>query len=172
MTQARPIFDGGRLSIADSTSTSNLLEPHHCRDTKKCRVLLHEFGVVRVYRTFSTRRSKVYRCLCTSSGWFKHIEPPRFSNHIIARCVQFYYMSSGWFDCTEPSLPGDALVRGGSSTSNLLGPSLTTSLKSNLLPHHCRDTKECRVLLHEFGVVRLYRTFSTRRSKVYRVLMH
>ena len=40
-------------------------------------------------------------------------------------------MSSGWFDCTEPSLStslqgkqgvqgADALVRGGSSTSNLV----------------------------------------------------
>ena len=46
--------------------------------------------------------------LCTCSGWFKHIEPPRtFSNHIItkiARCVEFCHMSSVWFDCTEPSL--------------------------------------------------------------------
>ena len=34
--------------------------------------------------------------------------PPRtFSNHIItkiARCVEFCHISSGWFDCTEPSL--------------------------------------------------------------------
>ena len=58
-------------------------------------------------------------------------------------------MSSGWFDCTEPSLSTSlqgkqgvqgayALVRGGSSTSNLIEPSRTTS----------------------FGVVRPYRTFS------------
>ena len=71
--------------------------------------------------------------LCTCSGWFKHIEPPRtFSNHIItkiARCVEFCHMSSGWFD---------ALVRG----------------------DHYRDSKVCRVLSHEFRVVRLYRTFS------------
>ena len=44
-------------------------------------------------------------CLCTSSGWFKRIEPSQtFSNHIIAeitRCVEFNHMSSGWFDCTE-----------------------------------------------------------------------
>ena len=65
-----------------------------------------------------------------NSGWFKHIEPPRtFSNHItaeIARCVEFFHMSSGWFDCTEPSLTSSlqgkqgvqgayAPVRGGSS---------------------------------------------------------
>ena len=68
-------------------------------------------------------------------------------------------MSSGWFGSTELSLTTSlqgkqgvqgayALVRGGSSTSNLLEP------------HHCRDGKVCRVLSHEFGVVRLYRTFS------------
>ena len=97
--------------------------------------------MVRLYRTFSI--NKVCRVLCTSSGWFKHIEPHRtFSNHIIteiARCVEFCHMSSGWFDCTEPSLSTSlqgkqsvqgayALVRGGSSTSNLVKPSRTTSL--------------------------------------------
>ena len=34
--------------------SSNLLEPHHYRHNKVCRVLSHEFGVVRLYRTFST----------------------------------------------------------------------------------------------------------------------
>ena len=116
--------------------SSNLPEPHHYRDSKVCRVLSHEFGVVRPYRTFSvyivTGETRSAGCLCTSSGWFKHIDPPRtFSNHIItkiARCVEFCHMSSGWFDCTEPtSLQGKqgmqgayALVRGGSSTSNLI----------------------------------------------------
>ena len=72
-------------------------------------------------------------------------------------------MSSGWFDCTEPSLctllqvkqgvqGAYAIVRGGSSTSNLLEPTRTTT-------HH-RDSKVWRGLSHEFGVVRLYRTFS------------
>ena len=95
-------------------------------------------------------------CLCTSSGWFKHIEPRRtFPNHIIteiARCVEFCHMSSGWFDYTEPSLSGVqgayVLVRGVSSTSNLPEP------------HHYRDSKVCKLLSHEFGVVRPYRTFS------------
>ena len=69
-------------------------------------------------------------------------------------------MSSAWFASTETSLttslPGKqgvqgarALVRGGSSASNLLEPSRTT-----------RASKLCRVLPHEFGVVRLYRTVS------------
>ena len=47
-------------------------------------------------------------CLWTSLGWFKNIEPRRtFPNHIIteiARFLEFCHMSSGWFDCTEPSL--------------------------------------------------------------------
>ena len=47
-------------------------------------------------------------CKVTSSGCFMHIEPHRtFWNHLIteiAWCVEFCHMSSGWFDCTEPSL--------------------------------------------------------------------
>ena len=77
----------------------------------------------------------------------------------IAGRVEFFHMCSGWFDSAEPylttSLQGkqgvqgaQALVRGGSSASNFLEP------------HHHRDSKVCRVLSHEFGVVRLYRTFS------------
>ena len=93
-------------------TSSNLLEHYHYRDTKECRVLLHEFGVVRLYRTLRG----------LSSGWFKHIEPPRtFSNHIIAeitRSVEFYYMSSGWFDYTEPSLPGETRCAGCLCTSS------------------------------------------------------
>ena len=114
-----------------------------------CRVLSHEFGVVRLYRTFSNYifswESRCSGCLCTSSGWFKRNEPPgTFSNHIIAqitRCVEFFHMSSGWFDYTEPSLTTSlhgkqgvwrgayayALVPGGSSASNVLEPCRTTS---------------------------------------------
>ena len=129
--------------------SSNLLEPHHCRDSKVCRVLSHEFVVVRLYQNFSnyifTGEARCVWCLSTSLGWFKRIEPPRtFSNHILAelaRCVEFFHMSS---DSTEPSLTTSlqgkqgvhgayALVRGGSSTtqsgsstSNLFEPSRTT----------------------------------------------
>ena len=49
----------------------------------------------------------VQGAICTSSGRFKHIEPNRtFSNFIlteIARYIDFFHTSSGWFDCTEPS---------------------------------------------------------------------
>ena len=43
---------------------------NNSRDSKVWRVLSYEFRVVRLYRTFSNW------CLCTSSGWFKHTEPP------------------------------------------------------------------------------------------------
>ena len=128
-------------------TSSNLLEPHHCTDSKVCRVLSHEFGVVPLYRTFSnyifTWESRCLAgclCLCTSSGWFKRIERPRtLFIAEITRCVQFFHMSSGWFDSKELSLTTSlqgkqgvqgayALVLGGSSASNLLEPSRTTSL--------------------------------------------
>ena len=50
----------------------------------------------------------VQGAICTGSGRFKHIEPHRtFSNYIlteIARYIEFFYTSSGWFDWTKPSL--------------------------------------------------------------------
>ena len=53
-------------------TSSNLLEPHQYKDSKVCRVLSHEFGVVRLYRTFSiyivTEIARHAGCLCTSSG--------------------------------------------------------------------------------------------------------
>ena len=130
-------MQGAYALVRDGSSTSNLLEPHHYRDSKVFRVLSHEFGVIRLYRTFSisivTEIARCAGCLCTCSGWFKHIEPRRtFPNHIIteiAKCVEFCHMSSGRFDHTEPSLSGVqgayALVRGGSSTSNLVEPRRT-----------------------------------------------
>ena len=83
-------------------------------------------------------------CLCTSSGLFKGIERPQtLWNHFITeitRCVEFFHMSSGWFDSKELSLTTSlqgkqgvhgayALVLGGSSASNLLESSRTTSLQ-------------------------------------------
>ena len=92
-------------------TSSNLLEPPHRRDCKVCRVFSQEFGIVRLYRTFSndsvTGKTRCAACFCTSSGWFKHIEPPRtLSNHSLtelARCGELCHMSSEWFDCTEPT---------------------------------------------------------------------
>ena len=94
-----------------------------------------------------SRGNKSARCFCTRSGWFKRIEPPRtFSNHSsaeLARCVELFHRRSRWFDCTEPSLAtflqgkqglqgAYALVRCGSSASNLLEP------------QHRRDSTVCR----------------------------
>ena len=139
---------GANGPVLGGSSTSNLLEPYHYSDSKVFRVLSHEFGVVRPYRTFSiyivTGETRCAGYLCTSSGLFKHIEPRRtFPNHIITeieKCVEFCHMSSGWFDLTEPSLSTSlkgkqgvqgayGLVRGGSTTSNLLEPSRTISLQ-------------------------------------------
>ena len=134
-------------------TSSNLLEPHHRRDNKVCTVLSHEFGGVRIYRTFSnyifTGETRCAGCLCTSSGWFKRIEPPRtFSNHIIAeitRCVELFHMSSEWFDYTEPSLTTSLQGKQGVQGACALVRAHRTS--SNLLePHHRRDSKACRVL--------------------------
>ena len=69
-------------------TSSNLLEPHHYKERKVCRVLSHEFWVVRLYRTF-------FISLLGKQG-----------------------MKGAY-----------ALVRGGSSTSNLVEPSRTTSLQ-------------------------------------------
>ena len=117
--------------------------------------------MVRLYRPFSiyivVGETRYAGCLCTSSGWFKQIEPRRtFSNHIvteIVRCVEFCHMSSGWFDRTEPSLSTSLQRKQSVQGAHRTSPNL-------LEPHHYKDSKVCRVLSHEFGVVRLYRTFS------------
>ena len=76
--------------------------------------------MVRLYRTFSNYiSSEDTRCAGCSMHWFgevqvhrsmrfKHSEPHRtFAHYIltdIARCINFFHMSSGWFDWTEPSV--------------------------------------------------------------------
>ena len=142
--------------------------------------------MVRLYGTFSnyifTGETRCAGCFC--SGWFKRIEPFRtFSNHIItdiARCVEFFHLSSEWFDYTEPSLTTS--LQGKHCMRRVLVHQFRVvqahRTSSNLLkPHHHRDSKASRVLSHEFGVVRLYRTFSNyihlyRGNKVCRVLVH
>ena len=119
-------------------TSSNLLELHPDRDSKVYKFVLYEFGVVRLYRTFSIYivigETSCAGCLCTSSGWFKHTEPLRtFSNYILTEKVSlllFAYsrVSVGRLvTCTKwgtKEIKGAyALVRGGSSTSNLVEPS-------------------------------------------------
>ena len=101
---------------------------------------------MRLYRTVSTciftEETRCAGCSYTSSGWFKHIEPPRtFSNHMtteLAGRVEVFPRRLGRFYCTEPSLATSlqgkqcvqgarARVRGGSRTSNLLELSRTTA---------------------------------------------
>ena len=80
------------------------------RFEKVCRVLIHQFGVVQVHRTSSNL-----------------LEP----HH--CRCVEFFHMSSGWFDSTEPSL--------------------TTSLQGKQGINGCGVPELlCRVLSQQFGV--------------------
>ena len=65
--------------------------------------------------------------------------------HRESKVYQVFHMSSGWFDCTEPSpttfLQGIQGVQGAICTGS-------------------GRFKVYRLLSHEFGVVRLYRTFS------------
>ena len=92
-------------------TSSNLLEPHHCRDSKVFRVVSHmssgwfEYTEPSLTIYIFTGETRCAGCFCTSSGWFKRIEP--ILNHIIAeiaRSIEFFHMSSEWFDYTEPSL--------------------------------------------------------------------
>ena len=66
-------MQGAYALVRGGSSTSNLIEPHHYRDSKVFRVLSHEFGVVRLNRTFSiyivTGETRCAGCLCTSSDY-------------------------------------------------------------------------------------------------------
>ena len=83
-------------------------------------------------RRYIPRRSE--GAICTSWMRFKHIEPHQtFSNYIlteIARYIDFFRTSSGWFDWTEhsltASLQGIARVQGAICTG--LGSFLSTSI--------------------------------------------
>ena len=94
------------------------------------------------------------------------VEPPR---------TQFCHMSSGWFDCTEPSLSTSLQGQQGmQGVVHLFGVVQAHRTSLNLLkPHHC---KVCRVLSHEFRggstVPNLLYLHRYRDSKVCRVLMH
>ena len=76
---------GCLCTSSGGSSASNLHEPHHHRDSKVCRVLLHWFGVVQAQRTNTnhtiTELARCVGCFCTISGWFKHSEPHRTSRN-------------------------------------------------------------------------------------------
>ena len=77
-------------------------------------------------------------------------------------------MSSGWFDCTEPSLStslqGKQGVQGAYATSSNL---LTTHQLYRCVefyhitePLYLQQSSVCRVVVHLFGVVQAHRTSS------------
>ena len=103
-------------------TSSNLHEPHHHRASKVCRVLLHKSGVVQAQRTYTKHTStELARCVgyfFSSSGWFKHSEPLRtYTNHTITELARCVGCL-----CTSS---------GGSSTANLHEP------------HHHKASKVC-----------------------------
>ena len=121
-------------------TSSNLLEPHHYKDSKVCSVLSHEFGVVRLYRTFSiyivTEIARCAGCLCTCSGWFKNIEPHRtLSKPHHYRDSKVFRVLSHEFGVVRLHLTFSIYIVAGGN-------------------------KVCRVLMHLFGVVQAHRTSS------------
>ena len=56
--------------------------------------------------TRTTPSQRYVGCLCTSSGWFKHIEPPRTYTLLtiteLARCVGYFCTRAGWFKHLAP----------------------------------------------------------------------
>ena len=129
-------------------TSSNLLELHPHRDSKVYRLLSHEFGVVRLYRTFSNYISSGdTRCAGCNMHWFGEacfplhhsgsrrfgvVEPPRTHSKLPCRPA-----SSSRFEevrcgrttpnslelTCRPASPCITVVRGGSVWSNL--PKLT-----------------------------------------------
>ena len=93
-------------------------------------------------------------------------------------------MSSGWFDCTKPTLPtslqgkqglqgAHARVRGGSSAPRTFSNHFRTELAGRVEGFHrssgwfdCTEPSRttsfqvCRLLMHKFGVVQAYRSSS------------
>ena len=121
-----------------------------------CRVLSHEFGVVRPYRTGLSGVQGAYALVRGGSSTSNLVEPSRTNITEIAKCVEFCHMSSGWFD--QPNLLCLYIITGETRSAGFLCTS--SGWFKHIEPHHYRDSKVCRVLSHEFGVVRLYRTFS------------
>ena len=66
-----------------------------------------------------------------------------FSNVLETQYCKVLNKSSGWFDFTEPHL--NTSLKGHSSGALILSKPLE--------PHYYRDSKVCRVLKHQFGVV-------------------
>ena len=76
-----------------------------------------------------------------------------FSNVLETQYCKVLDKSSGWFDFTEPHLNTSLKDLAHQSSGALI-------LSKPLEPHDYRDSKVCRVLKHQFGVVQHYRTFT------------
>ena len=136
--------------------------------------------MVQAHRTYTnhtiTEKARCVGCLCTSSGWFKHSEPtgntpPQRLQRTytlltiteLARCVGCFCTRAGWFKHSEPQrtytmLTSTELARcvgclctraGWFKHSGVVQAQRTSSNLHE--PHHHRDSKVCRVLMHKFG---------------------
>ena len=126
--------------------------------------------MVRLNRTFFnyiiTGETRCVGYLYTSSGWFNRIEPHRtFWNHFITektRCVVFFHMSLDWFNHVEPSVTSsNNFIEEKTSCAETFHMSSGWFNYTVIKLLYQRENKVCRALSHEFGMVRLYRTFST-----------
>ena len=100
---------------------------------------------------------------CTSLMWFKHSKPHRsFSNYIltkIARYRDLFHMTSGCFDCTEPSTTTSH------QRNQLVHKASCIPSISHIKLHPHRDRKLQRLLSLKIGVVRIDWTFSNYTSQ-------
>ena len=127
---------GSRRSDALEPPSTRAEAPCTLHRHKVCRGLSQAFKVVRLYRTRALTTGET-RCAGHEVGvvWFERFEPPRTSsNHIIAERARFFHRSSGWFNCTEPSLTTylqgkqgvQGVVQGGSRRFDVLEPPRTS----------------------------------------------
>ena len=132
--QGKQGMQGAYALVRGGSSTSNLIESEIARFVEFCHMSSGGFDCTEPSLSTSLQGQQGMEGVV---HLFVVVQAHRTSpNHIIteiAKCVEFCHISSGWFDHTKPSLSGVegayALVRGGSSTSNLLEPSRTTSLQ-------------------------------------------
>ena len=125
----------------------HIFEPHHYGDSNVCIVLSHEksgwFDCTEPSLSTSLQGKQGVQGAHALVRGGSSTSNGTISNHMIkeiARCVEFCHMSSGWvrlyrtfsiYIVTRATRYAGccALVRGGSSTSNLLEPSRTISLQ-------------------------------------------
>ena len=146
-------------------NTSKLHELHHHRYSMVCSVLMHQFRVVQAHRISSSlieptrttlsRDSKVCRVLGGGSSTSNLIEPAhttpvqrqqgvQVAYALVLRCSKASNLNRTYTNNTIMQQQGVQVVQTYRTSSNLHEP------------HHYCDSKVCRVLLHQFGVVQAY----------------